>query len=56
MSFFYDSLSGGFDFWNLMAKPAGGYSAGDVVLYKNKYYGSLTSGNIYLPNEKIGLL
>jgi hypothetical protein len=40
----------------LISKPAGGYSAGDVVLYKNKYYGSLTSGNIYLPNEKIGLL
>lgn len=49
--YYYDS-SGTEDFWNpnnaIISGP--GYTLGDVVLYKDKYYISLTSSNIYSPD------
>lgn len=50
--YYYNSFSTAsvvIDFWN---PSTIGYTASDIVLFKNKYYSSLTSSNIYLPNEQ----
>lgn len=51
--YYYDS-TGTDDFWNPnnAALSASGYNLGDTVLYKGKYYVSLTSSNIYSPEYK----
>lgn len=49
--YYYDS-TGNEDFWNPnnAVIAASGYNLGDVVLYKDKYFMSLTSSNIYSPD------
>lgn len=49
--YFYDSL-GTDDFWNPTYSAGDGYNVGDVVLFKGKYYMSMTSSNNYPPNYK----
>ncbi len=50
--YYYNSFSTAsvVDFWN--PTKISGYDVSDVVLFKNKYYSSLTSSNTYLPNEQ----
>jgi len=49
--YYYDS-TGTEDFWNPVNASIGalGYNSGDVVLYKGKYFISLTSSNTYAPD------
>ena len=42
--------SGTDDFWNPQISESGGYDLGEVVLYKNQYYMSMTSSNSYAPD------
>ncbi len=49
--YYYDS-TGTDDFWNPTYSAGDGYDAGDVVLFKGKYYMSMTSSNNYPPNFK----
>lgn len=49
--YFYDSL-GTDDFWNPTFSAGDGYDVGDVVLFKSRYYMSMTSSNNFPPNYK----
>lgn len=49
--YYYCVNSFGSDFWNAeIANSIGGYSNGDVVLFKGKYYISQTSSNNFTPD------
>lgn len=49
--YYYDS-TGTEDFWNPTYSAGTGYDSGDVVLFKGKYYMSMTSSNNYPPNYR----
>lgn len=49
--YYFCATSSGDDFWNPeIAKTTAGYNLGDTVLYKDKYYISLTSSNNFPPD------
>lgn len=49
--FYYCQNPGGVDFWNPeIAKLSSGYNADQVVLYKGKYYISMTHSNHFTPD------
>lgn len=62
--YYYYESSGTEDFWNPNKAGIGssGYTLGDVVLFKNRYYYSMTSSNVYPPDydrpsaKRVGLI
>jgi hypothetical protein len=44
---YYQYIGGTEDFWNPVTAMNSGYNIGDVVLYRGKYYFSMTSSNHY---------
>jgi hypothetical protein len=52
---YYEYVGGSEDFWNPINAMNTGYGLGDVVLYKGKYYFSMTSSNHYTIDTVVGL-
>ena len=48
--YYYYNIGGTEDFWNPLTSDSTGYSSGSVVLFKGKYYMSMTSSNQYRPD------
>lgn len=52
-NYYYYVNGGQDDFWNPIYGVNTGYNHGDVVLYKDNYYMSMTNSNVYTPNTDV---